>query len=149
MKTILVPIERHTQIESTLRTACTLARAFDSYVEGFALTPGFSPFIAADTFSGAMISDTDLKTNEDTRQACRELFEDFLLALDIPRNPAATPGLSFGWTTDRAGTGDGFVGSYGRVFDVVVVGRHGTAPSVTRMPPLAAAPFAPPRPPPT
>src|SRR3546814_17373219 len=106
MKTILVPIERHTQIESTLRTACTLARAFDSYVEGFALTPGFSPFIAADTFSGAMISDTDLKTNEDNRPACRELLADFLLAKDIPRTTAATPGLASGWTTARAGTGE-------------------------------------------
>src|SRR3546814_1930583 len=46
-----------------------------------------------------------------------------------------------GWTTDRAGTGDGFVGSYGRVFDVVVVGRPGTAPAGPRMTTLEAALF--------
>src|SRR3546814_2427354 len=84
------------------------------------------------------ISDWSSDVCSSDLQACRELFEDFLLAQDIPRNTAATPGLSFGWTTDRAGTGDGFVGSYGRVFDVVVVGRPGTAPAGPRMTTLEA-----------
>jgi hypothetical protein len=36
-KTILVPIEQHDLINSTLQTALLLARKFDSYIEGFAL----------------------------------------------------------------------------------------------------------------
>ena len=42
-KTILVPIEQHDLMNSTLETALLLARKFDSYIEGFALrvaTPG-------------------------------------------------------------------------------------------------------------
>ena len=36
-KTILVPIEQHDLVNSTLETALLLARKFDSYIEGFAL----------------------------------------------------------------------------------------------------------------
>src|SRR5260221_398986 len=36
-KTILVPIEQHDLVSSTLQTALLLARKFDSYIEGFAL----------------------------------------------------------------------------------------------------------------
>jgi hypothetical protein len=36
-KTILVPIEHHDLMRSTLETALLLARTFDGYVEGFAL----------------------------------------------------------------------------------------------------------------
>ena len=36
-KTILVPVEQHHLMNSTLRTALLLGRMFDSYIEGFAL----------------------------------------------------------------------------------------------------------------
>ena len=36
-KTILVPVEQHDLMASTLETALLLARSFDSYIEGFAL----------------------------------------------------------------------------------------------------------------
>jgi hypothetical protein len=36
-RTILVPIEQHDLMSSTLETALCLARKFDSYIEGFAL----------------------------------------------------------------------------------------------------------------
>jgi len=36
-KTILVPIEHHDLMRSTLETALLLARKFDGYIEGFAL----------------------------------------------------------------------------------------------------------------
>jgi len=36
-KTVLVPIEQHDLMNSTLETAIVLARKFDSYIEGFAL----------------------------------------------------------------------------------------------------------------
>jgi len=46
----------------------------------------------------------------------------------------ANGGLSFGWL-DSAPDGDPFVGSYGRVFDLIVLGRPGTSrwsrPSLT------------------
>ena len=36
-RTILVPIEQHDLMSSTLETALCLARKFDSYIEGFTL----------------------------------------------------------------------------------------------------------------
>ena len=33
-KTILVPVEQHDLVNSTLQTALLLARKFDSYIEG-------------------------------------------------------------------------------------------------------------------
>ena len=36
-RTILVPIEQHNLMSSTLETALCLARKFDSYIEGFTL----------------------------------------------------------------------------------------------------------------
>jgi hypothetical protein len=36
-RTVLVPIEPHHLMNSTLQTALLLARKFDSYIEGFAL----------------------------------------------------------------------------------------------------------------
>ena len=37
MKTILVPIEKHDDMQSVLQTALLLARRYDSYIEGVPL----------------------------------------------------------------------------------------------------------------
>jgi nucleotide-binding universal stress UspA family protein len=72
----------------------------------------------------------------------------------VPRRGGGI-GPSFGWL-DEAPNGDGFVGSYGRVFDVTVVGRPDPNRNSPRMSTLEAALFdsgrpiliAPPTPPP-
>ena len=43
---------------------------------------------------------------------------------NVPRSTAKTEALSFGWLDD-APQGEDFVGSYGRVFDVIVLSRPG------------------------
>ena len=43
-KTILVPVEQHDLMNSTLTTALILARMFDSYIEGFAVHSAFRYF---------------------------------------------------------------------------------------------------------
>ena len=48
LKTILIPTERGESMSSALQTALLLARRFDSYIEGFALQPGISQFLAVD-----------------------------------------------------------------------------------------------------
>jgi hypothetical protein len=45
-RTILVPIEQHDLMNSTLQTVLTLARQFDSYIEGFALRVNIPPALA-------------------------------------------------------------------------------------------------------
>ena len=45
-KTILVPVEQHDLMNSTLTTALVLGRMFDSYIEGFAVRISLSATFA-------------------------------------------------------------------------------------------------------
>ena len=46
-RTILVPIEQHDLLSSTLETALCLAQKFDSYIEGFALRVAIPAHVTA------------------------------------------------------------------------------------------------------
>jgi nucleotide-binding universal stress UspA family protein len=143
MKTILVPAEDHDSMPAVLEAARLVARRFDSYVEGFAVHPGASDFVAVDPLSSLTIphiADSDVEIERDARR----LFEAFMAANNVP--PAPPPSLpqqarlSFGWR--RPGVeSDTFVGCYGRLFDLIVLGRPGRAPQNPRMAPLEAALF--------
>src|SRR5262249_10928909 len=52
----------------------------------------------------------------------RTAFESFMRKHGVPRSTTTTEPPSFGWF-ENAPAGDAFVGSYGRVFDVVVMNR--------------------------
>jgi nucleotide-binding universal stress UspA family protein len=120
MKTILVPAESHDAMRSALSTALALARRFDSYIEGFALRFRVNEFIAVD-MAGAIPLETLREESLDEARRARSLFETFMKENAVPRaDPAA--GLSYGWLDD-APEGEGFVGSHGRVFDVIVMSR--------------------------
>ena len=43
MKTILIPTEDHDPMPAVLEAALLVARAFDSYMEGFAVRPSAAP----------------------------------------------------------------------------------------------------------
>ncbi|HKN42151.1 MAG TPA: hypothetical protein VJV87_04570, partial [Sphingomicrobium sp.] len=132
MKSILVPTEQHALLPSTLQCALLLARKFDSYMEGFALFPAMVELYALDSGVPLPIEEVRDHDAEMARQA-RGAFEKFMTGNGVPRaNRDRT--LSFGWL-DVAPDGDPFVGSYGRVFDLIVLGRPGgsrwSRPSMT------------------
>jgi nucleotide-binding universal stress UspA family protein len=52
----------------------------------------------------------------------RTTFESFMQKHGVPRSTTTTDSLSFGWL-ENAPEGDAFVGSHGRVFDVIVMYR--------------------------
>ena len=58
---------------------------------------------------------------EAAKQA-RQIFKSFMQKHDVPRSTGTKESLSFGWL-DEAPEGESFVGSYGRVFDVIVMNR--------------------------
>ena len=58
---------------------------------------------------------------EEAKQA-HQIFETFMQERHVPRSTGATGTLSFDWLDD-APEGDGFVGSYGRTLDVIVMNR--------------------------
>jgi nucleotide-binding universal stress UspA family protein len=137
-KTILVPTEQHDLMSSTLETALLLARKFDSYIQGFALRGEIPAIVAMGDIGGLPIPALEQEGAEDAKRT-RGLFENFVQEHGVPRG-SHTKTLSCDWLED-APQGDHFVGSYGRVFDVIVLGRPGRGPKSPRMTTLEAALF--------
>jgi nucleotide-binding universal stress UspA family protein len=124
MKTILVPTEHHFSIQSALDTALLLARKFDSCIEGFALRPGVADLVAMDPDSGLTMVAVKENDAELIRQS-EEVFRSFMEQHQVPqRTGGAAATLSWTWHKD-APSGHDFVGSYGRVFDMIVLARPG------------------------
>ena len=139
MKSILVPIEDHGIVEPQLRTALQVGRIFDSYIEGIAITPDYPVVLPVDIAIGVPSPITPENRLEMAR-ACRERFEAFMTVQQIERASAGLPGLGFGWRQDGL-TEDAFLGAYGRVFDVIVVGRPDGSNGQTRLSTVEAALF--------
>jgi nucleotide-binding universal stress UspA family protein len=121
MKTILVPTANHDTMQSALETALLLAQRCDSYMEGFALSLAINEFMGGDIVGGIPLDTFKHDNIEDAKQA-RHIFESFMREHKVPRSTKTTKSLSFGWL-DNAAEGESFVGSYGRVFDVIVMNR--------------------------
>jgi len=121
MKTILVPTENHDAMQSALETALLLARWCDSYVEGFSLRWAINEIIGGDIVGGIPLETYKHDIVEDAKQA-RQIFETFMRNHDVPRSTETIKSLSYGWLDDVS-EGESFVGSYGRVFDVIVMNR--------------------------
>src|ERR1044072_5213257 len=122
MKTILVPMENHDAMQSALETALLLGRRCDSYIEGFALRWSINEFIVGDVMGGAPLETYRDDIAEEAKKA-KQIFETFMQKHDVPRATETTESLSFGWLDD-ASEGESFIGSYGRVFDVIVMKRR-------------------------
>jgi nucleotide-binding universal stress UspA family protein len=124
MKTILVPTEHNAAMASALDTALLLAQKFASSIEGFALRPAVADLVAMDPDSGLTMVAVKENDAEMVRQA-EDMFRGFMTAHQVPAHtdtPQITP--SFSWL-DTAPSGHDFVGSYGRVFDCIVLARPG------------------------
>jgi hypothetical protein len=124
MKTILVPTEQGTAMASALDTALLLAQKFDSCIEGFPLRPAVADLVAMDPDSGITMvavkeNDAEMVRNSET------LFRTFMEQHRVPeRAGAAAATLSWTWF-DSAPSGHEFVGSYGRIFDLIALARPG------------------------
>jgi nucleotide-binding universal stress UspA family protein len=124
MKTILLPTEQGSTMVSALDTALLLAQKFDSCIEGFSLRPAVADLVAMDPDSGLTMVAVKENDAEMVRQA-ETLFRSFMESHRVPpRAGAGAAALSFTWLTD-APSGHDFVGSYGRVFDAIVLARPG------------------------
>src|SRR6202167_64507 len=129
MKTILVPIEydaeQNAPMISALETALLLARKFESCIEGFPLRPAVADMLAMDPDAGLTMVAVKENDAEMVRQA-ESLFRSFMETHNLPRRAdgAGTASLSWTWLPS-APSGHDFVGSHGRVFDVIVLARPG------------------------
>jgi nucleotide-binding universal stress UspA family protein len=131
MKTILVPTEQTSAMESALNCALLLAEKFGGRVEGFALRPAVAEMVAMDPDAGMTMVAVKENDADMVRQA-EELFRAFMERRNVPQqsgeaapSPAtAASAVTRAWNTD-APSGHDFVGSYGRVFDIIVLARPG------------------------
>ena len=122
MKTILVPMENHDAMQSALETALLLGRRCNSYIEGFTLRWSINEVMVGDVMGGVSLETYRDDIAEEAKKA-KQIFETFMQKHDVPRTTETTESLSFGWLDDAA-EGEGFIGSYGRVFDVIVMKRR-------------------------
>jgi nucleotide-binding universal stress UspA family protein len=123
MKNILVPIEEHDSIASVLETAWRFAQLFEGRIEGIALGPDTGDLIAADFAIAGSIFDE--KTRRELVEHARQVFETFMKQHNVPAAAAGAQGVSYGWAGGEMSTDSG-IGAYGRVADIVVIGRPGT-----------------------
>jgi nucleotide-binding universal stress UspA family protein len=137
-RTILVPVEQHDLMSSTLETALCLAQKFDSYIEGFALRVGNPATYAMVDANAVPIPQLEHDIAENAKRT-RGLFETFMQEHGVPFG-APTAALSSKWLED-APEGDEFVGSHGRLFDVIVLGRPSLTAKGSRVGTLEAALF--------
>ena len=119
MKTILVPMENHEAMRAALDAALLLARRCNSYIEGFALPVRTLEYVGLDIVVGVPV---DTEGLEQEAEKSRLIFDSFMQEHGVPRSTKTTEGLSYGWL-DTAPESENFVGSYGRVFDVIVMNR--------------------------
>jgi nucleotide-binding universal stress UspA family protein len=123
MKSILVPIEEHSLFQSVLDTALLLGRAFESYIEGFAISFNL-PMAMPTGIAIGIPSLLDPATRREVTDAARQHFEAVMQAQGIPEASSGATGLTYGWRQAEM-MSDTFLGSYGRTFDVTVLGRPG------------------------
>ncbi len=137
MKTLLIPTEDHDAMPAVLEGARLIARTFDSYMEGFAVRPSPGTYVTVEPVSSLAISGV---FEADTAKVKGD-FEKFMQDRGVPQGGTELPATySYAWPRTEA-LEDAFIGSYGRVFDLIVLGRPGSAPENPRMPPLEAALF--------
>jgi nucleotide-binding universal stress UspA family protein len=125
MKTILVPTEQNAGMTSALDTALLLAQKFDGCIEGFPLRPAVADMVAMDPDAGLTMVAVKENDAEMVRHAA-ETFRAFMASHSVKErtSDAAAATLSWSWNA-AAPSGNDFAGSYGRVFDTIVLARPG------------------------
>jgi nucleotide-binding universal stress UspA family protein len=106
-------------------------------MEGFAIRPAVGTYVTVEPVSSLAISGA---FDEDTAREAQAAFEKFMQERGVPRAADGVTGYSWAWPRTEA-SDDAALGSYGRVFDLIVLGRPGRDVENPRMAPLEAALF--------
>lgn len=128
MKNILVPIELHSGIDSVLQTATILAKKFSGHIEGLALGPDLPDLVAFDMPVSWTMADQN--TWKELAEEAHQKFANYMASHNIAGSGDDQPTQQF--IADRS-FGDSQVASYGRIFDVAVLGRPGAERGDARM----------------
>jgi nucleotide-binding universal stress UspA family protein len=127
MRTILAHLEISPVLESILASALIVARRYGSYIEGFHMRPGQPDVIAAGA-DGFVAAAPDLvagfeREAKDRAERATARFEAFMTEQNLARpGKSAVGGLAADWRVETA-SGPSVLGSRGRIFDLLVLGR--------------------------
>lgn len=127
MKAVLVNLELGPGTESAIRCGIAVAGMFDSYLEGIHVRP-IQPDVIAAGADGFIAAAPDLVAGfeDDARERASRLRDQFEAAVreaGLPRfRPEGETGPIADWHLE-SGSAPSVLGSYGRVFDLIVVGR--------------------------
>ena len=130
MKNILAPIELHSAIDSALMTSVILAKKFSGTIEGLALGPDLPDLVAFDMPVSWAV--TDQNTWKELAEEAHQKFDSFMAAHSIPATGGGNAGVGQVFLSDKS-FGDSQVASYGRIFDIAVLGRPGAERGDPRM----------------
>ncbi len=135
MRNLLVHLEATSTLDSLLACAHLVARRFSSYVEGFYVGLGPSDIIAAgaDGFVAAapeLVASIEREAKERAERV-RERFVRFWESVGLSVDGEGE-GVRVRWREDPA-AGAGLLGSVGRCFDLILVGRPGGGASMAAL----------------
>ena len=146
VKSILVHVDEHDGLPSVLECALLVAKQFGSHMEGLHVRPGVPRMIpggaeGALLTTGEIIDDLE-RRDQEVAQRVRQRFDAFMRERGVPTGRGVPPGdePSAGWAQKLA-AGDDVLGSMGRVFDLIVVGRPRRGASKPSVGALEAALF--------
>ena len=132
MKSVLIPLELHAQTSATMATACLFAKRFESLLGGVFLRPAFAQPLGVEVASAIMVPDVPFDDVE-ARQAASERFAAELLTNGLLTLASLDePGPGGVWNGEQT-IDDSLLGSYGRAFDLTVVGRPADRSAGPRM----------------
>jgi nucleotide-binding universal stress UspA family protein len=146
MRGILVHVDEHRALPSVLTSALLAARRFNAQIDGLHARPG-APRIIPVAPEGAFIPASEIvedleRADRDLDRQLRERFEAFLREHGVPAAGSVLPGaeVAAAWR-DEAVAGYEALGSLGRAYDLIVVGRPLSGAAVPSMSALEAALF--------
>jgi nucleotide-binding universal stress UspA family protein len=119
VKNILVPIHESDSFESMLHCALLVGEIFESHIEGFRIRQDSNAILAADDLGAASPALLENFDREETGRAnhARTHFEHFM------QRTAEQARSRISWNYVQANASETDIGSHGRLFDLIVVGR--------------------------
>jgi nucleotide-binding universal stress UspA family protein len=146
MRGILVHVDEHRALQSVLTSALHAARRFDGQIDGLHARPG-APRIIPVAPEGAFIPASEIvedleRADRDLDRQLRERFDAFMREHGVPAAGSVLAGaeVAAAWRDDAV-AGYEVLGSIGRAYDLIVVGRPLPGAAVPSMSALEAALF--------
>jgi nucleotide-binding universal stress UspA family protein len=128
MKAILVHVDEHDSLEAVFASAVLAGRRFGSYLEGLHVRRGLPrmvPIVPEGAFmpTGELVEDREA-IDQERGERLKARFDAFMSAHGIAQGqgPSSEGEVVAGWV-EREPTGDEILGSLGRVYDLIVLGR--------------------------